>query len=405
MEPEQPAQRFGAHPAALTASAPGRVNLIGEHTDYTGGLVLPMAIPFQTNVEIAHAADGMYTFHSAQFQESRVMPPSDQSPAAGNWSDYSVGVLRELQALGVRPEPFYLTVDGNVPLGSGLSSSASIEVATAMALLQHTGKHLPIPEIALLCQRAENVYVHSPCGIMDQFAITAATAGHALLLNTRDLTYQLLPMNTGELAGCVVVVVNSMVRHTVTAGSEYAQRRRELEAGQQVLRERFGVRDLGEATVEQLLACAGAMSAESLKRCRHVITENGRVREAAEAMTAGDAKRLGELMTAAHASERDDFECSVEEVDFLVDTAVQQAGCFGARLTGGGFGGCTVNLLLAGEADRFTAAIRQAYQERYGITAQTFVCEAAAGAVERAATAGSDVTAGTDVAAGRADQL
>ena len=379
------------------------MNLIGEHTDYTGGLVLPMAIPFQTDVRVEPAADGNYTFHSSQFAESRTMPPDDQSPAAGNWSDYSVGVLRELQALGITPPPFRLSVSGNVPLGAGLSSSASIEVATATALLRYSNAHLPIPEIALLCQRAENHYVHSPCGIMDQFVSTAASAGHALLLNTRDLTYQLLPMNTGELAGCVIVVVNSMVRHTVTAGSEYAQRRRELEAGQQVLRDRFGVRDLGDANLDQLESARDAMSLESFKRCRHIITENGRVREAATAMRAGDAQALGELMTAAHASERDDFECSVEEVDFLVDTAVQQTGCFGARLTGGGFGGCTVNLLLSGEADRFTAAVSRAYQARYNITPQTFVCEAAAGAVERAAAEGSQVTPVADLSAGRTE--
>lgn len=376
-------------PGSLHASAPGRVNLIGEHTDYTGGLVLPMAIPFQTDVRIAPATDGLYTFHSAQFHEARTMPPDDRGPAVGNWSDYSVGVLRELQELDITPAPFQLSVSGNVPLGAGLSSSASIEVATAMALLRFSGAQLTIPEIALLCQRAENRYVGSPCGIMDQFVITAASAGHALLLNTRDLTYQLLPMNSGELAGCVIVVVNSMVKHTVTAGSDYAQRRRELEAGQQVLRDRYHVRDLGEASLDQLVASEDAMSTKSFKRCRHIISENARVRDAARAMSAGDAAALGTLMTAAHASERDDFECSVEEVDFLVDTANRQPGCYGARLTGGGFGGCTVNLVRSQDAERFTAAVVAAYQQQYGITAQTFVCEAVSGAVERAGQAGT----------------
>ena len=376
----------------MTASAPGRVNLIGEHTDYTGGLVLPMAIPFQTGVRIRPADNGGYTFHSSQFQEDRTLSVDDRGPAIGNWSDYAVGVLRELQALGITPPPFHLSVDGNVPLGAGLSSSASIEVATAAALLEHSNARLPIPEIALLCQRAENRYVGSPCGIMDQFVITAATAGHALLLNTRDLSYQHLPMNSGDLAGCVVVVVNSMVRHTVTAGSDYAQRRRELEAGQQILRDRFGVPDLGGSTLDQLASVQGEMSAESFRRCRHIISENGRVRQAADAMKSGDATTLGTLMTAAHASERDDFECSVAEVDFLVDTAIQQPGCYGARLTGGGFGGCTVNLLRAADAEAFTAAIRQAYLQRYNILAQTFVCEAVSGAVERAAAEGHPIT-------------
>ena len=371
--------------AEQTFTAPARVNLIGEHTDYTGGLVMPMAIPFTTVARIATAVDGSYHFASGMFAEERRMGPTDRSAKVGDWSDYPVGVLRQLQALGVEPPPFSLSLSGDVPLGAGLSSSASVEVATAMALLSHAGASLAPEEIATLCRRAENEYVGSPCGIMDQFVVTAATAGHALLLNTRDLTYELLPMNTGGLADCKVVVANSEVKHSI-AGGDYGLRRRELESGQAVLLNRFpGLRDLGDATLEQLAVSKADMSPESYRRCRHIISENSRVREAREALLSGDARRLGKLMTAAHASERDDFECSVEEVDFLVETAVALPGCYGARLTGGGFGGCTVNLVKAHDTDTFINALQDAYLKRFGIHGESYICEAVDGAVARAA--------------------
>ncbi len=310
------------------------MNLIGEHTDYTGGFVMPMAIPFCTVAELRDANDGRYTFSSGLFPTTRSMTPEDRSAAVGDWSDYPVGVLRELQQRGIHVPPFSLHLTGDVPLGAGLSSSASVEVATAIALLAHGNEMLPTEQIATLCQRAENKYVGSPCGIMDQFVVTAAIAEHALLLNTRDLTFELLPMNKGELAQCRIVIANSGVKHSIAAG-DYGQRRREVEAGQSVLRQRFPeLRDLGDATMDQLAACEQAMSEESFRRCRHIITENQRVREAREAMLAGDPLRLGKVMTAAHASERDDFECSIEEIDFLVEKAIALHGCYGARLTG-----------------------------------------------------------------------
>ncbi len=370
-------------------SAPARVNLIGEHTDYTGGLVMPMAIPFTTTAAIQPANDGRYSFASAMFPDSRSMAPEDRSARTDDWTDYPVGVLRELQALGIEPPPFALHLRGDVPLGSGLSSSASVEVATAMALLAHSGAQLAPELIATLCQRAENRYVGSPCGIMDQFVITAATTGHALLLHTRDLRYELLPMNTGELAGCVVVVANSGVKHQIRDGG-YPERREQLEAGQAVLRARYPeLRDLGDATLEQLGTVRDEMSEKSFRRCRHIISENGRVLKAAQAITDGDPELLGEIMTAAHASERDDFECSIPQIDFMVETAVNLPGCHGARLTGGGFGGCTVNLVDAAAAESFAESLRLRYRERYGAEpgfqeAQTYVCEAVDGAVARA---------------------
>ncbi len=381
-------ERSGSGPQQF--AAPARVNLIGEHTDYTGGFVMPMAIPFTTVAQIRPSTDGRYGFSSELFPVTRSMTPDDRSSRAGDWSDYPVGVLRELQQRRLRIPPFALHLSGDVPLGAGLSSSASVEVVTAIALLWHAHATLPADVIAKLCQSAENNYVGSPCGIMDQFVVTAAKADHALLLNTRDLTFELLPMNTGNLAGCRVVVANSGVKHSI-AGGDYGLRRREVEAGQAKLRERFPeLRDLGDATLEQLATCEHELSPESFRRCRHIISENQRVREAREAMLTGDPRRLGSAMTAAHASERDDFECSIEEIDFLVDTAVGLRGCYGARLTGGGFGGCTVNLVNTADVDEFIAALTAAYRARFSLELDTYVCAAVDGAVARNAVPGSN---------------
>ncbi|MGI4755826.1 MAG: galactokinase [Janthinobacterium lividum] len=365
-----------------TFAAPGRVNLIGEHTDYTGGLVLPMALPFVTSAELL-ASDAGYRFTSASFPEVRESDPGDRSNASGSWSDYPVGVLREILALGIAVPPFALHLTSDVPLSAGLSSSAAIEVATAVALLQHANATLNEKEVALLCQRAENHYVGAPSGIMDQFVVTAATEGHALLLNTRDLHYDLLPMNTGGLAACSVVIANSMVKHSVATG-DYRVRRRELEEGQSAIRARFPeAQDLGASTMEQLEAVRGSISNDVYLRCKHVITENARVREAGAAMRAGDARRLGEAMVGSHISQRDDFQDSVAEIDFLVDTALSLEGCHGARLTGGGFGGCTVNLVETAQAEAFSQRIAAAYRKRYNIDPEVYTCKASDGALAR----------------------
>jgi galactokinase len=367
-----------------TFTAPGRVNLLGEHVDYTGGQVLPMAIPFATTAELRPAGpDADYTFESATFPETRIMSCSDRSGRNGSWSDYPVGVLRELQKLGIEPPPFTLHLSGNVPQGAGLSSSASVEIATAMALLAHTGAILPVEDLATLCQRAENLYVDSPCGIMDQFVITAGIRGNALLLNTHDLTYEHLPLDRNALADCVFVVANSGIRHSVATG-DYGERRRELEGGQAILRERFNIRNLGEANLYQLEECRAILAPVSLRRCRHVITENQRVRSVRFAMLDGHPEGLGTAMTASHISQRDDFQCSVEEIDFLVDAALSIRGCFGSRLTGGGFGGCTVSLVLANSARAFSDQLAEAYKLRYDLTLETYICASSDGAFARA---------------------
>lgn len=363
--------------------APARVNLLGEHTDYTGGLVLPMAIPFYTQATLTPPTTQGYRFGSEIFHSTRAISTDDRSPRIGDWSDYPVGVLRQLQKRNIHPAPFDLHLNSNVPFAAGVSSSASVEVATAYAMLAAAKTSLPLEEVAVLCRAAENEYVDSPCGIMDQFAIVAAKAGHALLLNTRTLQYDHLPMNQGELSGTYVVVCNSMVKHSVASG-EYGVRHREVMEGQAAFLKKFpALRDLGDATLDQLELARPDMSHESYLRCRHIISDNHRVLKAREAMFAGDPNALGRLMTEGHASERDDFACSCEEIDFLVDTAAALPGCYGSRLTGGGFGGSTVSLVDRAQSSAFATALADAYKKSFAIDAQIYICEPVDGAALR----------------------
>jgi galactokinase len=368
-------QRFGRE--GMSFAAPARVNLIGEHTDYTGGFVMPMAIDFQTVAVVSAREDGRAVFYSANYDEEVGLEIASLTrKAGGGWSDYPAGVLWSLREEGVAIGGFSLSLAGDVPLGAGLSSSASVEVATAMALLGQTGVELPLEKVATLCRRAENEYVGAKSGIMDQFAVSGSVANRAMMLDCRSLQYELLPL-PNEVR---VVICNSMVKHAVATG-EYGDRSSEVEAGQAVLRrERPGVKLLRDATLEDLEACRELMSAASFKRCRHIITENARVLEAREALLRGDMERFGALMVEAHASFRDDFAASCDEVDVLVTIAMQQTECFGARITGGGFGGCTVNVVRAAAVEQFVAALRGEYAAKTGIEADCFVCTPSDGA-------------------------
>jgi galactokinase len=368
-------QRFGQEGHIF--AAPARVNLIGEHTDYTGGFVMPMAIDFRTMAVVSAREDGRAVFYSANYDEEVGFEIAGlKRTPGGNWSDYPAGVLWSLGEEGVAVPGFSMSLAGDVPLGAGLSSSASVEVATAMALLGHAGKELPLEKVATLCRRAENQYVGAKSGIMDQFAVAGCVANRAMLLDCRSLEYQLLPLPDQVR----VVICNSMVKHAVATG-EYGDRSAEVEAGQAVLRrERPGVKLLRDATLEDLEACRDLMSAASFKRCRHIITENARVMEARKALLAGDMERFGALMVEAHVSVRDDFAASCEEVDVLVAIAMQQTECFGARITGGGFGGCSVNVVRAEAAEQFVATLRREYAAKTGIAADCFVCTPSDGA-------------------------
>jgi galactokinase len=370
-------ERFGGEGKAFRA--PARVNLIGEHTDYTGGLVMPMAIDFQTIAVLSARGDGRAVFYSQNYEEdfSVDVATLGRDPR-GEWSDYPVGVLWALKQEGVAVGGFSLTLWGDVPLGAGLSSSASVEVATAMALLDFAEVELPIGKIANACRRAENEYVGAKTGIMDQFVVAGAVAHRAMLLDCRSLEFELLPLPDDVR----VVICNSMVKHRLADVGGYGDRRGEVEAGQAVLRRELpGIELLRDAMVEDLEACAGKMSVASFKRCRHIVTENARVMESKAALLRGDVIRFGEILKAAHASMRDDFEASCEEVDALVEIASAEAGCYGARITGGGFGGCTVNLVQADATEGFVAAVVAGYKAATGIEAECFVCAPADGAL------------------------
>jgi galactokinase len=369
-------RRFGR--GGPVFAAPARVNLIGEHTDYTGGLVMPMAIGFHTVAVVSPREDGRAVFYSANYEEeaSLEIAPMGQAPR-GHWSDYPAGVLWSLAQEGITVGGFNMSLKGDVPLGAGLSSSASVEVATAMALLDHAGAELPLEKIATVCRRAENEYVGAQTGIMDQFVVAGGVEHRAMMLDCRSLGFELLPL-PGEIR---VVICNSMVKHEHSEG-EYGDRRGEVESGQAVLqKERKGIESLRDATLEDLDACRDKMPAASFARCRHIITENGRVLRAREALLQGDMEQFGRLMVEAHASMRDDFAASCEEVDELVEIAMRQAGCLGARITGGGFGGCTVNVVSVEKAEPFVAAVREEYRRATGIVAECFVCEPSDGAL------------------------
>lgn len=338
-----------------TFRAPGRVNLIGEHTDYNGGFVLPMAIDRATTVRIAPRQDD--ALHITSFGETVVL---EELVRRDHWSDYIAGVAWGLRSEGAPLGGADLFVESDVPVGAGLSSSAAVEVASGLAFLALAGRELPGPELAVLCQRAENEFVGMRCGVMDQFISRCAEADHALLLDCQDLSYRQVPIKGA------VVIANSMVKHALASG-EYNVRRAECEEG---------CRRLGIASLREAVSLDGLEGAV-LARCRHVVSENARVLAAGEALTAGDLPRFGRLMHESHLSMRDDFAITCPEIDRLVELATGFPGVYGARMTGGGFGGCTVNLVEPSAVEAFCAHLRQGYPP-----VEIYTCRASRGGHE-----------------------
>jgi galactokinase len=370
-------QLFGQSPRIFRA--PGRVNLIGEHTDYNDGFVMPAAIELSCWVAIAESEDRRLVLHSQNLQETVEVDLDQSQPLRRKrWSDYVQGVAVELQQHGEKLRGANLLIHSEVPIGSGLSSSAAIEVASGLALLANSGAELDRLELARLCQRAENEFVGARCGIMDQFTACFGQAKHALLLDCRSLQYRPLPLP----AGVELVICDSGVRHELAAG-EYNARRAQCEAGVRVLaRHRPDVRALRDASLDDLERNRSQLGEVIYRRCRHVVTENARVLQAAQALERRDLPDFGRLMGESHLSLRFDYEVSCPELDLLVDLAGKQQGVYGARMTGGGFGGCTINLVEAGEAEAFRKAVSRGYREAAGKTARIYVSEAAAGAGE-----------------------
>jgi galactokinase len=368
-------QLFGASPRVFRA--PGRVNVIGEHTDYNDGFVMPAAIEFYTWVAAAKREGRILEAYSEHFDEKISLSlDALAGPPRKHWSDFIRGVAAVLQNAGHNLAGASLVIHGEVPLGAGLSSSASLEVATALALSSLSGIDVPRLELVKLCQKAEHEFVGTRCGIMDQFVAVFGAAGHALMLDCRSLEYQLLPVPPDFR----LVVCNSMVRHELASG-EYNHRRADCEEGVKLLQPHLpGIRALRDVSVADLEAWKHVLPPTVYRRCRHVITENQRVMAAAKALQSGDTHRFGHLMYRSHASLRDDYQVSCKELDLLVDLASSSSSVFGARMTGGGFGGCTVNLLRTDASDSFTQHISQAYQGVTGIIPEVYVCEPAQGA-------------------------
>ena len=359
--------------------APGRVNLIGEHTDYNEGFVMPAAINFSTWVTVTPRDDRVIAVSSENFQETFKFDLDDTpARAKGQWSDYVRGVALTLEQAGYRLKGAQLQIRGEVPIGAGLSSSASLEVATGYALLQHSGFAIERIELAKLCQRAEQNFVGMRCGIMDQFVACHGREGRALLLDCRSLKYEPLPLPENVR----LVICNTMVKHRL-AGSEYNKRRSECEEGvRHLARTLPEVRALRDVSLADLESHGRDLPEVVYRRCRHVISEDARVLQAKTALENSDLSVFGQLMNESHRSLRDDYEVSCEELDLMVELAREAHGVYGARMTGGGFGGCTINLVKAQTCADFTDAVAHEYARATGVAPEVYVCRAATGVGE-----------------------
>ena len=373
-------KQFGRSPRWVVA-APGRVNLIGEHTDYNAGFVLPMAIERRVVIAADRPNDSSANGQAHVFSSEEKLPAPIlvdghiQPSKKKHWSNYVQGVVAGCIEKGLTPGPFEAVIHSDVPLGGGLSSSAALEVATATLIETITGQTLEPVAKALLCQKAEHEYAHMPCGIMDQFISVMGQADHLMLLDCRAEEARMVPLDDPAVT---VLITNSNVKHELT-GSEYPQRR---EACEEVAR-LLGVDALRDATMAMLDAAKDSLSDEHFRRARHVIGEITRTTDAASAIERGDWESVGKLMYASHDSLRDDYEVSCKELDLLVDIARSigpEGGVIGSRMTGGGFGGCTVTLVQSEKADDVCNAIYQQYLEKTGVKPTAFVSRPAQGA-------------------------
>ena len=362
---------FTARPSIYRA--PGRVNLIGEHTDYNDGFVMPAAVGFSTYVAIAARPDHKLAIRSEDFPGDFEFDLDQLPPRrTGNWCDYVLGVATVLLQHGCELAGANVLVHGEVPIGAGLSSSAAIEVASALALLGLAKTQLPLVEIARLCRRAENEFVGTRVGIMDQFVSCMGRASHAILLDCRSLEPKFVPIP----ASLQLVVCNTMVKHDLATGA-YNARRAECEEGARYFAKLDpSIRALRDVSPEMLDQHGRSLPETIWKRCCHVVRENQRTVEAARALTGGALTRIGELMRESHESLRDLYEVSCPELDLMVEAAQGLPGFCGGRMTGGGFGGCTVNLVREENASDFAAQIAERYQQATGITPQVYICSA-----------------------------
>ena len=368
-------EEYGRQPEII-ASAPGRVNLIGEHTDYNDGFVFPMAIDFAVRVAISRRKDAHIRFYSVDFKDrKRATLPALRYRKEDRWANYPKGIIAALIARGFPLGGMDITMHGDIPQGAGLSSSAALEVATALAIQELYGLDIGREELATLARGAESDFVGVKTGIMDQFISRLAKEGHAMLIDTRLLTYHYVPL---VLKGATFIITNSRVPH-VFADSEYNKRREECRRCVEVLSAKKPGTALRDYTPADLRDSMGAIPESTRKKCLHVVEENARVLEAEEALRKKDLVGFGKLMNRSHESLRDLYEVSCPELDWLVKRAWETEGVYGSRLTGAGFGGCTITLIDETAIPRYREHILQ-YERIFGFRPEVYPCRPAGGA-------------------------
>ena len=358
--------------------APGRVNLIGDHTDYNGGLVFPAALNMGTYLTISPSENDCYHFSSENDSATFTLRKEELTLRHHSWVDYPLGVLNEFTDRGLDVPYCRFNYRGDLPIGAALSSSASIEVVTAVALNTLCGEPFTMLELVKMAQHAENDFVGMNCGIMDQFASGFGKKNCAIALDCNTLAYEHVPL---EMQGLKFVIANTNKKRGLV-DSAYNQRRSECQQALKILQQHTSVDNLCQLTVSQFDELSSNLSGDVLKRARHAVRENGHVREAITALKRGDMARFGQLMNASHTSLRDDYEVTCPELDFLVEQAQLFPGVLGSRMTGAGFGGCTVTLIAENQVDAFIESLGSAYEERFGLRADFYVAEIGDGARE-----------------------
>jgi galactokinase len=359
--------------------APGRVNLIGEHTDYNDGYVFPMAIDRYTTVAISPRSDQILNIWSENMQESMSRKLDATEGKKGHWSDYVVGIARMMELEGLTIPGANIYIESDVPVGSGLSSSAAIEISSALAFLSLANGKMEKLKLAKLGQRAENQFVGMNCGIMDQFISLHGEENHALFLDCRSLDFRQVPLPSDQAK---VVVCNTMVKHEL-GSSEYNKRRAECEEGVRLMQADYpGIHALRDVSLSQFQQVEHKLPEIVRQRCRHVVSEDERVLASIQALQKNDLRRFGELMNASHESLKNDYQVSCRELDIMVEIARSLPGTLGARMTGGGFGGCTVNLVEADSVEAFCGEIGRQYHKATGLDPKIYVAVPSRGAHE-----------------------
>jgi len=362
-------RHFGHEP--LLVRAPGRVNLIGEHTDYNGGFVLPAAIDKEIYFAVALNGGTTARLHSYDLDESYATEIANIHRDDTQWANYLKGVVAQFQKRGIEVPGFDCMFGGNIPIGAGLSSSAAVECGLGFALNQLLGTNIERMDLAKMGQQAEHEYAGVRSGLMDQFASLFGRPGNVVRLDCRSLDYEYFPFSTDT---CHIVLCNSGVKHAL-ASSEYNTRREECEQGVALLQKHYphlSIKTLRDVTREQVETHRTELGDVVYRRCRYVVDENARVESACNHLLQGNLQAFGQDMYGSHAGLRDDYEVSCRELDTLVDTAKTLPGVFGARMMGGGFGGCTINLVAVDQVDNFVEAMTQAYQDKLQLTLETY---------------------------------